>query len=283
MSTEKQIKEWHIWRNAGLGSSDAAVIMGHYDYKTPYQLWEEKTGKKPDKNNGNFATNKGNELEPIARAKYELKTGLSMPAGQYQHHEFEFLRATMDGYDVSLKRGIEIKYVGKDVFQSEEIPGKHIAQVQHQFIVTGAKQIDYVKISAEKEIKIIPCYPNQSYIMDYLKRAIIFWTLVQSDSPPELVDKDIRKIKGHDDIAKKYIEAKNILDKAQKDVEILKERISEITSDIAKAEFGKTGLTVVKSHRIGNIDYSKIEVLKDIDLEQYRKPSSSYIKLLVNT
>lgn len=36
--------KWLETRNAGIGGSDAAVIMGLNSYKSPYQLWMEKTG-----------------------------------------------------------------------------------------------------------------------------------------------------------------------------------------------------------------------------------------------
>ena len=43
--------EWLEWRRQGIGSSDSASIMGTSPYTTPYQLWEEKLGRKrPEKN-----------------------------------------------------------------------------------------------------------------------------------------------------------------------------------------------------------------------------------------
>lgn len=271
-----KLNEWLEWRLNGIGSSDAPVLMGHYDYCTPFQLWEEKARKVQKEDKINWAMNKGNEFEPIARAKYELQTSLSMPAGRFEHYEFQFLRATMDGYNVGLKKGIEIKYVGKEF---KAIPDKHKAQMQHQFLVTGAKEIDYVAITDDKNIHIRTCYPDQTYIMAYLLAAMDFWNRVQNENPPDLVDKDIRKIKGHDALALQYIEAKKILDKASKDVEKLKKDIENIAAGIVRAEFGKTGLQIVKVYRSGNIDYSKIEVLKDINLDAYRKPSTSYFKI----
>jgi len=264
--------EWLEWRRQGLGSSDAPVIMGHYDYCTPYQLWEQKTGKIQDNDKSSFIMNKGNEMEPIARARYELETGLNMPAMRCQHVEFEFLRATMDGF--SNKQGIEIKYVGKN---HKTIPPKHYAQVQHQLIVTGAKWIDYVTITDDKTIKINKIKPDQKYIMDYLQRAVRFWQLVVSDTPPDLVDQDVRIVKGHEDVVKRYVDVKKKIDELSKDLEAIKETIFDLAKNNVKSKIGE--LIVTKTHRIGSIDYSKIDVLKDIDLEPYRKKSSVYFKI----
>ncbi len=35
--------EWHAFRRKRIGASDAPVIMGISPWKTPYQLWIEKT------------------------------------------------------------------------------------------------------------------------------------------------------------------------------------------------------------------------------------------------
>ena len=38
-------EKWLKTRDLGIGGSDAAVIMGMNSYKSPYQLWMEKTGQ----------------------------------------------------------------------------------------------------------------------------------------------------------------------------------------------------------------------------------------------
>ena len=37
--------EWLKERTKGIGGSDVSTILGLNPYKTPLQLWEEKTGK----------------------------------------------------------------------------------------------------------------------------------------------------------------------------------------------------------------------------------------------
>ena len=41
---EQKSEEWLDWRKKGIGSSDAPIIMGVSPWKTPFELWEEKTG-----------------------------------------------------------------------------------------------------------------------------------------------------------------------------------------------------------------------------------------------
>ena len=41
----KDHDKWLSVRNMGIGGSDAGVIMGLNPYKSPFQLWMEKTGQ----------------------------------------------------------------------------------------------------------------------------------------------------------------------------------------------------------------------------------------------
>lgn len=289
-------KEWLEWRNKGIGASDAASILGISPYKTPYQLWEEKkeltTLDKPD----TYITAKGNAYEPYARAKYELINDTDMPPMMAEHHQIPWLRCTLDGGNQAEKKGIEIKYVGKDVHQatkeSQLIPTHFLAQIQHQLIVTGFKSIDYLsyyvasgndengnKIKpdpANGDLCVVTVYPDQQWIDRYLTKAMEFWNLVQTDTPPELIDDDIRVIKGQGILADQYIQAKKALDEAEEKLEEIKKQLIEVTKGAVKSTFGNTGVTVVKQTRIGSVNYKAIPELKDVDLNQYRGKSSSF-------
>ena len=58
----------------GIGGSDAGVIAGVNKYKTPYELWMEKTGQIASFN-GNEATEWGHALENAIAEQYSKKTG----------------------------------------------------------------------------------------------------------------------------------------------------------------------------------------------------------------
>ena len=61
----KDEKHWHQLRGKGIGGSDAGIVMNISNYKTPYELWEEKTGAKKPVFQTSEAIEKGNALEPI--------------------------------------------------------------------------------------------------------------------------------------------------------------------------------------------------------------------------
>ena len=47
--------EWLKERTKGIGGSDVATVLGLNPYKTPLELWEEKTGKTAGKEAGQAA------------------------------------------------------------------------------------------------------------------------------------------------------------------------------------------------------------------------------------
>ncbi|WP_296875119.1 YqaJ viral recombinase family protein, partial [Thomasclavelia sp.] len=57
--------QWHSLRGKGIGGSDAGIVMNVSRYRTPYELWEEKTGIAERKFITNKAIEKGNRLEPV--------------------------------------------------------------------------------------------------------------------------------------------------------------------------------------------------------------------------
>jgi putative phage-type endonuclease len=294
--------EWLEWRRLGIGGSDAPVVMGVSPYASPYMLWEEKTKRKTDDKKNTFILDKGNKYEPFARAKYELHNDAAMPAMRAIHKDIPWLRATMDGFNVEQNVGIEIKYIGEEeherIKKEKTLPFHHYVQVQHQLIVTGAKWIDYLSFYVESgknengekiipdpkngKLEIVRVELDHEFLKNYMAIAEKFWSNVTSDTPPDLIDMDVRLIEKHDDIANSYIKTSELLScanilikKIELDLEDIKKQIINISKDYAKVTFGSTGLVVVKGSRKGTVQYEKIPELKNVDLDMYRKESST--------
>ncbi|NBR91300.1 MAG: hypothetical protein EBS68_15585, partial [Rhodobacteraceae bacterium] len=69
--------EWLELRRQGLGASDMAAVMGVSPYKTPYQLWAEKTGATPPQKVG-AAAQRGVILEDAVGRYYEEERGVKL-------------------------------------------------------------------------------------------------------------------------------------------------------------------------------------------------------------
>lgn len=285
---EQNTDEWLQMRKNYIGASDAPIIMGFSPYTTPYELWLDKLGLGYH-NKETFAMWRGKELEQEARDWISYKTGKAFTPKIAFHPEISYLMASLDGVakDGSI---IEIKCNGasihKDLKEWGVIPDHHMIQMQHQMEVTGAQSVTYVSYTPEDPI-FIEIERNNNRIEQILKAEDDFWNLVTTFIPPSLTEKDKNKLAKqnmelmHDDEKWKsavavFLNAKFMSEMIARDLEEAKQKLIELSQD--KNCCG-CGITLTKVQKKGPINYDAIPELKSIDLEQYRKPSTSYWKI----
>jgi putative phage-type endonuclease len=272
---EQGSNEWLEWRKQGLGASDAPVIMGISPYTTPYQLWEEKVGLKSGFK-GNWATQRGNRLEPQARAHFELENDADFIPTLATHSEFSWLRASLDGFNEVENSILEIKCPGKDdhgMAAAGRIPDKYWPQLQHQFLVTGARKAYYYSFDGSSG-HTVECYPDMDYIEGLFAKEKEFWQMVINQQAPKLSAKDVVVVKDHESIllADRYCE----LVEKQKDLDTQIKSLRKALEKAADHPRTKIGrLSITKTVRTGRVNYKAIPALTNIDLSQYRgKPSN---------
>ena len=105
---QQNTSEWLRWRQDGIGSSDAPVIMGEAAFKTRRLLWAIKTGRARDLG-GNAASRRGRALEQAARSAYERELGIQMEPLCLVHERWEWMRASLDGLSFDGSTVLEIK------------------------------------------------------------------------------------------------------------------------------------------------------------------------------
>lgn len=284
---------WHDRRKKGIGSSDAPIIMQVSPYSTPFKLWELKTGRALPQEGSNWIQNKGHENEPIARALFELQCDIPMPAELVDHQSIPWLIFSADGINREHKCFLEIKFAGKEDHENakneklspwDRIPEKYQWQIVHQHMVSElpiCKYVSFYKPKGSKGEIVIVDVPR-----DLEKEKILFaeekkfWDLVQSDTPPELTEKDFKVIKDTElqNLCELYRSTKTVADSVKDKCEKLK---AEIVAYVGKQRARCNGVQIMPIIRKGNIDYEKIPALKGLDLEQFRKKASEYIDVRI--
>ena len=183
--------EWHEWRAKGLGASDAPIVLGVSPWKTRHELWLEKTGQVGKDYKSNWAIDRGNRLEPLARAHYELMVGFDAPPCIVEHRDHPFIRASLDGYSPSHKRVLEIKCPGKKDHDNAllgKVPKKYYPQLQHQLYVTGAKSCDYFSFDGHNGV-IVSVPVDKPFIVALVYHLIEFWDcVINNKAPSEKID-----------------------------------------------------------------------------------------------
>lgn len=206
--------KWLAWRNKGLGSSDAAVLLGVSPWKTFDELLLEKRGLwKAEFNEYQVsAMERGKRLEPLVRQMVEMTTGVLFPDESAEDREHPYMRVSFDGVNWPLSRLIEIKCGNRKDHVATiggTIPEKYVPQVQWQMMVGQVSQGHYVSWSGPPEAiedfehcksptiksQLVLFFLSESYLTitdvatdvamqtELRRRAIWAWDLIQDPKP----------------------------------------------------------------------------------------------------
>lgn len=199
---------WLKSRKAGVGGSDMSTILGLNSFKTPYELWLEKTGRvEPEDISDKWAIVKGNALENELRKRFRAQhPEMIVTDGtdkQFIMRAKPYLRASLDGI-LQREDGsfgiLEIKTAGNrragdwhDEDGNLRIPPYYLVQVEFYMLVTGwTWGYVYAAIGDDEPVEI----PFQADVEDMAaidKAAADFWRFVTTDTPPQLTGSDVQK------------------------------------------------------------------------------------------
>jgi len=112
-------------------------------------------------------------------------------------------------------------------------------------------------------------------------RLLEFRNLLLDSVPPPLCNKDV--VSREDDAWHDTMQGYVCTCARITELENLRDQYKESLIELSNGQSSKgSGGTLQKIVRKGNIDYSKIPVLSDIDLEQYRKKDSEFWTVRLN-
>jgi putative phage-type endonuclease len=180
---EQGSREWLEWRHAGIGASDASAVMGESLKDTAAALLRFKRGPAMDRFPGE-ATAQGLRLEPLARERYSLKTGVTVQPACVQSTQYEWLRASLDGISADGKVVVEIK-CGTSLYRkasfSRSVPNQCYAQLQHILAVTGLEMIDFWCCVPNQPGILLHIDRDPEYIEQMITKEFEFWSQMQKD------------------------------------------------------------------------------------------------------
>lgn len=127
------------------------------------------------------AMERGNQLEPIARAAYEERIEESADPICLQSKQYPWLRASLDGMTSSGDRAVEIKcgeVAYKMASQKKQPPPHYYGQLQHILAVTGLDEIDLWCYQPNLPSILITVPRDEAYLNVLLKAEERFWEQV---------------------------------------------------------------------------------------------------------
>jgi len=279
---EQGSKEWLELRKHHIGASEAATILKIDPWKSPYNLFEEKLGLIVPRETE--AMRRGKEMESYAREEFEKVTGIKMTPQVMFHPEVKYMMASMDGVSEDGRQALEIKCPGEATYKlaiAGKVPEHYNAQLQHQMAVMGLQVIFYFCFDGSTDI-VLEIERNKDYIVTSYREEAEFWNRLQNFDPPPLTDRDFVHMDSQEwnQTAYEYGMMKNLREKYEKEEEVLKQRLIEM-SGCKSCKGG--GVQISRYIRKGNIDYAAVPELHGLDLEQYRKKPTEAWRITCKT
>lgn len=204
--------EWLVFRQDGIGGSDAACVVGKNKYRSNVDLWMEKTGQMNSEDiSDNPAVVFGVNAEPLLRRLFSLNYPQYRteyhPYRMYSNDENPFIYATLDGELHDCFSGedgvLEIKTCTiQNAVQWDEwenrIPDAYYIQVLHQLAATGRSFVIlcaclryYPKSDTELRMQIRHYRIDRNDVQDdidqLVKQEKAFWEMVKANQKPALI------------------------------------------------------------------------------------------------
>ena len=197
VSTENMsYADWLEYRKQGIGGSDASVVCGINRYKSPVELWMEKTNQLPHQEAGEAAY-WGTQLEPFVRAEFTKRTGIEVSRRNelLQSEEHPFMLANLDGI-------CEVPDVGPCIFEAktasaykvgeweDAIPDEYALQLAHYMAVTGYTGAYIAVLIGGNTFKWKFIERDEELLSMLIQLETDFWNHVQDGTPPPLDGSD---------------------------------------------------------------------------------------------
>ena len=151
-------EEWLAARKPYIGGSEVAIVLGLSPWKTPVDLWLEKTGHREPDDTPSEAMRLGNELEDYAARRYTEQTGLAVRNYGYMILDDDaHLCADVDRlvvpagesvaafrYEIRTNTILECKTGG--AWEDGEIPAHYQAQAMTYLALSGCERCDFAAV-----------------------------------------------------------------------------------------------------------------------------------------
>lgn len=181
-------EEWLAVRRSGIGSSDAAAVLGMDQWRGPLHVYLDKTGALPGEDEASEAAYWGTVLEePVAR-RFAEKTGMDVrpSRGVLQHVDRRWQLANLDrevGDDAFLECKTTTVW-NDDAWLDDEIPDRVELQVAHQFAVTGFARAFVAVLIGGQRFRWYSIERNDDLVSYVTELEAAFWQRVCEGNPP---------------------------------------------------------------------------------------------------
>jgi len=295
-------EQWLELRKKGIGGSDSAAIVGLDRYRSPFDVYADKLGLRPEIPD-NEAMRQGRDLEDYVAQRFMEATGKKVRRrnAMLQHPEYPFMTANIDRWVVGENAGLECKttsVLNRAKFNQGEFPPNYYVQCMHYMAVTGADRWYLAVLVLNKSFHVFTIERDEAEIQALIDAEKDFWenhVLKQIPPAPDGTESTSELIKqlfpearereeialyGHEDKIQQYL----TLDAQVRELEQERDKIKqELQLALADAEIGRAQGYIVewKNQVRQSLDTKKLKSEHAEIYEKYLKPAQTVRRFMI--
>ena len=211
-------EEWLQARRAGLGGSDMGAILGLSKFKTPVDVWMEKTGRS-EGSTETLQMRFGNYAEEFVAREYCAKTGHAVQrfTSMLRHPDAPILgnvdrlvvpagaKIAAHKSEIRTDLGLECKtasaFAAMDAAEwgdegTDLVPPSYLVQCTTYMALTGCQAWDLAVLFGNQEVRVYHMQRDRELEAEIIARASEWWNRhVIADVPPApTCDADVRSL-----------------------------------------------------------------------------------------
>lgn len=289
-------EQWLELRKKGIGGSDSASIVGLDRYRSPFDVYADKLGLKPEIPD-NEAMRQGRDLEQYVAERFMEATGKKVRRrnAMLQHPEHPFMIADIDRWVVGENAGFEAKttsVLNRAKFSQGEFPPNYYVQCVHYMAVTGAERWYLAVLVLNKSFHVFTIERDEAEIQALIEAEKDFWenhvlkqippTPDGSESTSELLkqmfpearEQEEVALYGHEEKIQQYLELDARVKELTQERDAIKQ---ELQLALADAEIGRAQGYIVewKNQVRQSLDTKKLKSEQIEIYEKYLKPAQT--------
>lgn len=215
------LDEWlNLRKELGIGGSEAPAVLGYHPYKTPVDVWTDKTASTLIKTPDNEAMWIGRKIEPMLRERFEVETGLRVFEDNKirLHPEHDCLFCNLDGMIINPEEGTGVfeakAFLSYELDKYESVVPPYVyIQIQHNIGVSGFEYgYAMIWVKDRNEFIVQRINKNEQFIAEMNEQIVHFWNhnVKEYNVPAPVNEEDLRKLYTPGDAGKKIVATEEI-------------------------------------------------------------------------
>jgi putative phage-type endonuclease len=181
-------EEWLKVRKLGLGGSDMAAVLGLSPWRSPIDIWLDKTSDTVEEKESE-PMYWGNVLEEVVAQEFAKRSGYKVRNNNFtlQSEEYPYLLANIDREIVGIDAGLECKTANAfkaNEWDGDNVPDAYYIQCQHYMAVTGKSSWWIACLVGGNTFYYKEIKRNEEVIRAIIDTGAAFWELVKNKTMP---------------------------------------------------------------------------------------------------